>query len=103
MAVEGHSDKMMSDMEVWVKQKRGTEFLHEETVAPTNIQWFLLSIYGHQTVGVSTMRQWLVHFSSDDGSLNDQPTGADLYGHGMQSLVRHWWKCIANGGDNIRK
>jgi len=37
MAVEGQSDKMMSDMEVPMKQRSVTEFLHEEKDAPTDI------------------------------------------------------------------
>ena len=28
-------------------------------------------------------------------------TGADFYKCGMQALVHHWWKCIANGGDYV--
>ena len=29
--------------------------------------------------------------------------GADFYKHGMQALVYHWWKCIANGGSHVEK
>ena len=28
-------------------------------------------------------------------------TGADGYDHGMQALVHHWQKCIANGGTSV--
>ena len=30
-------------------------------------------------------------------------TGADFYEHGMQALVHRWQKCIANGGDFVKK
>jgi len=54
-------------MEVQMKQSCITEFLHAEKIAPTDIQQHLLNIYGDQTVDVSTVRQWVVHFSSGDG------------------------------------
>ena len=41
-------------------------------MAPTEIHEELLNIYGHQTVDVNTMRQWVVRFSSggsNSGSL----------------------------------
>ena len=34
---EGQSDRMASDMEVWMKQRCVTEFLHVEKMAPTDI------------------------------------------------------------------
>ena len=37
MAAEGQSGTMVSDMEVCLKQKRVTEFLHAEKMAPTDI------------------------------------------------------------------
>ena len=30
-------------------------------------------------------------------------TGTDLYQWGMHTLLQHWWKCIANGADNVEK
>ena len=54
MAAEGQSDKMVSDMEVHVKQRCVTEFLHAEKMAPTDIHLCLLNIYGDQTVHVNT-------------------------------------------------
>jgi len=33
MAAEGQPDRMDSDMEVWMKQKGGIEFLHVEKCA----------------------------------------------------------------------
>jgi len=55
MAEEGVSDKMVSDMEMHVMQRCGTEFLHAEKMAPTVIHWPLLNIYGDQTV---SFQQW---------------------------------------------
>ena len=46
MAVEGQSDKMASDMEV---QRCGIEFLHVEKMAPIDIHWYMLDVYGDQT------------------------------------------------------
>lgn len=34
MTVEGQPDKMVSDIEVCMKQRRVTEFLHEEKFTP---------------------------------------------------------------------
>ena len=30
-------------------------------------------------------------------------TATDCYKHGIQALVHHWWKCIANGDDCVEK
>ena len=51
-------------MEVRVKQRCVTEFLRAEKIAPTDIHPHLLNVYGDQPLGVSTVRQWVVHFSS---------------------------------------
>ena len=56
-AVEGQSDRMVSDMEVWMKQRCGIEFIHVEKMVPTDIHQHLLNVYGEQTVGVSAVRQ----------------------------------------------
>ena len=37
MAAEGQSDRMVSDMEVWMEQRCDTEFFHVEKLAPINI------------------------------------------------------------------
>jgi len=60
----GQSEKMASDTEVCMQQRCGTELLHAEKVAPTDIYWCLLNIYGKQRVDESTVRQWVVCFSS---------------------------------------
>ena len=56
MASEGQSDKMMSDMEMQMKQRCVTEFLHAEKNAPIDIHQCLQNVYGEQIVDVNTLR-----------------------------------------------
>jgi len=53
---EGQSDKMVSDMEMCMKQRCVNEFLLVEKMAPTDIQCHLLNAYRDQTVDVSTVK-----------------------------------------------
>jgi len=73
MTAEGQSYKMASDMEVHMKQRCVTEFLHAEKNAPNDIHRHLLSVHGDQTVDVSTMRRWVARFSSGDSDVQDKP------------------------------
>ena len=57
MAAEGKSNKMMSDMEVHMKQRYVTEFLHVEKIAPIDIHQCLLNVYGGKRMAVSTVIQ----------------------------------------------
>ena len=66
MATEGQSDKILPDMEVCMKQRCVTEFLHTEKSAPVDINWHLLSVCGDQPVDVSAVRRWVVRFISGD-------------------------------------
>ena len=59
MAAEGHSDKMASNTEAYMKQNCVIEFLHVEKLAPTDIHWRLLNVYEDQTVDVNTVR-WCI-------------------------------------------
>ena len=68
MAAEGQSDRMASDMEVQMKQRRVTEFLHANKMAPIDISQHLLSISGDQVVAVSTVRWLGAHFNSGDSN-----------------------------------
>ena len=64
---------------------------------PIDIHQCLLNIYGDQTVDVSTMRWWMVHFSSGD---SDHPYWCRFLS------MRHahcWQKCLATGGDYVEK
>jgi len=64
---------MAADMEVCVKQRGGNEFLRAEEIKLIDIHWHLLNVYGNQGVDVSTVRQWMVFFSSDDSNMQDKP------------------------------
>jgi len=53
----------MSDTEVQMKQRCGTEFLRVEKIAPIDIHLCFLNVYGDQTRDVSMVRLWVVCFS----------------------------------------
>ena len=73
MAAEGQSDRMVSDMEVCVKQRCGIEFLHAAEIAPVAIHQCLLNVYGDQTLDVSTVGWWVMCFSNTDNDVKDKP------------------------------
>ena len=56
MATQGQCDKMASDVQVPLRQRCVTEFLHMEKIAPTDIHGHLLSIDGDKSMDVSTVR-----------------------------------------------
>ena len=51
----------------------GTELLNVEKMAFIDIHQRLLNVYGDQTADVSTVRQWMVRFSSGDSNVEDKP------------------------------
>ena len=55
IAAEGQSDKMVSDMQVHMKQSCVTEFLHKEKMVHTDIHQCMLDIDGDKTVNVITV------------------------------------------------
>jgi len=61
-------------------------------MAPTDIHLHLLNVYGDQTVGMSTMRQWVVRFSSD---LND--SGSPLL---VQTVRSAAYRLLLIAGEN---
>ena len=72
--------------------------------------WHLLNVYGDQTVVVSTVSQWVAHFSNSGSNVKDKrrsrwacravtSTGGGFYKHGVQAFVHYCWRCIANGDD----
>jgi len=65
-------DKMVHDMEVCMKQF-GFEFHSMEKMVPINIHRHLLNVYREQTVDVSSVRQWVVHFNSGNGNVKNKP------------------------------
>lgn len=71
MATEGLSDRMVPDMEVSMKRSCDIEFFRVEENSSFDIHQHFLDVCGDQAVGVSTVRGWVVHFSSghsDSGS-----------------------------------
>ena len=68
-------------------------------MAPTDIHWHLLNVY----VNVSTVREWVVSFSSGDSNNGSAFAGTDYLEYGMQALVHLWWKRIASGDDCTEK
>ena len=50
-------DRMVSDMEMCMKQRCISEFLQAEKMKPISIHQSSLNIYGDQTADVSTVRQ----------------------------------------------
>jgi len=58
MAAEGQSDKMASDTEVCMERRCITGF------PPAEKNGHLLTIYGDQTVDMSTLRWWVLRFSN---------------------------------------
>ena len=66
------SDRTASDMEVCMEQRHITEFLlHGEEMAHSDIHQHLLNIHGDPAADVSTVRWWVVHFSSSN--MKDKP------------------------------
>jgi len=66
-------------MEVHMEQRCVTEFLHAENMAPIDIHQYLLNVSENQTVDVSTVRWWVVSFSSSDSNVKDNPHCRWLY------------------------
>jgi len=66
MAAEGQSDRLVSDVEAHMEQRRVPQFLHVEKMAPIGIHCCLLNVCGEQTANVLTLRQWVMCFSSGD-------------------------------------
>ena len=79
-------------MKVCMKQRGGIELLHVEKIIPFDINPPFLNIYGDKAVDVSTVKWWVVHFSSggSDMRYTHLPNGlADFYEHGMQVHFHH--------------
>ena len=56
-------------MEVQMKQRCVTELLHVEKIAPNDVYQHLLNIYVDQPADVSTVRPWVVRFSSGNSDM----------------------------------
>ena len=104
MAAERKSARMVYDMEVQMKQRCFIEFFHAEKIAPIDIHWCLLHVYGNQIVDVSTVKWWMVCFRSGDGHVKGKPQSGRPYrflqvqhaGYFSLLLKIHsywWWLC----------
>ena len=69
----GAVQQMVYDMEVQMKQRCGIEILYEDKTALSDTNQCLLNVYGDQTVGVSSVRRWVVHLSSGDSDVKEKP------------------------------
>lgn len=65
MAAEEWSDTAAPDVEVLMKQRGGTEFLHAEKMSPTDMHQYLQNICVDQKMDVSTARWWVECFRSN--------------------------------------
>ena len=59
-------------------------------MAPIDIHWHLVNVSGDQTVSMSTLRRWVVHFSSGDSDMKERHI---LDGHAY--LSHHEMKSIS--------
>ena len=73
VTVQEMAAERQSDMEACMRQRCVIEFLHVEKNSPADIHQCMLSVYGDQTVDVSTMRQWVVRFSNSNSAVKDKP------------------------------
>ena len=103
MAVVEQSDKLISEIEVHLKQRRGIEFLlvkknctHWHSSKLTECFWRPNIECEHHEVMTAVFQQWWQRQWV-------MSTGADFYEHGMQTLVHCWQKCIASGSDCVEK
>jgi len=75
MKAERQSERMASDLEVHMKQRSVTECLFVEKMASTDIHQHSLTVYGDQAVDVSTVRRWVLRFSSGNSDSGSPPLG----------------------------
>ena len=98
MAAEGHSDRVVSDMEVHMKQRYALEIFHVEKMAPIDIHWLLLNVYGDWTLDVSSVRQWVLCFSSGESDSGSPLLVQIVMSTACVLLLIAGKKCIANNG-----
>ena len=94
MAAERQSDKMVSDVEVSMKQRCAIELLHAEKIHPlsfTDACWIFMETKGGGWC-ISAVATVTVVTSSD----------AHIYELSMQALLC-WKKCTASDGEYIEK
>ena len=90
MTTVEQSDKLASDMEMRMKQKSATKFIHEEKFALNEIPRHLLNVYGDQTMDVSTVRRWVARFVSGDSDVKNKPSS----GRPCTAFTRRTEECL---------
>ena len=88
MPAEGHSDPLASDMEVHIRKRCVTEFLHVEKMGHSGCD--------HSEALGDAFQQW-------QQQQLVTATGTDVYEHSMQALLHCCWKHLANSGDYVEK
>ena len=73
-----------------MKQRCVSEFPHVEKMAHIDSHQHLLNVSGNQTVDVSTVRQWVVCFSSGDSNSVSLPLGQILMNVARRVLFIGW-------------
>lgn len=85
------SDRRVSDMQVHMRQRCVTEFLHAEKVAPIDIHQPLLNVDGDQARGCEYSEAVVVHFNSSN-------SGSPLVVHIFTSIA---YRLSFTAGENV--
>ncbi|PNF39785.1 hypothetical protein B7P43_G03494, partial [Cryptotermes secundus] len=85
IATAEQSTKMVSDIEVRMKEKCVIEFLTAKQIVPIDIHRHLLKVYRDNTVDVSTVIRWAVYFNSGKIEVHDKPR----YGRPCSAATPH--------------
>jgi len=99
MTAEGQSNRIASDVEISACEVKGYHWISPCYKNSTHWHSLTLAEQGDQTVHVSTVRQGVMYFSSD----NKWQYRYRFLQVWLTDLVHHWWKCITNGSDCVEK
>jgi len=123
VAAQGQFDKMVSDMEVHVKQRDGTEFVHEEKMAPTDIHQHLVNVYGDQRwmwaqrgsvwcISAVAAMMWkrshvrdghtqLAHHKTKSISIGSSAQIDRVWNQGTVHRAKYLLQCVENNGGSV--
>ena len=106
MAAEGQSDKLVSDTELHIGQRCGTEFLHAEKIAPSDIVntcWMFMET--KQWMWAQWGCEWCISpvVTLIWRTIHIPDSHAGFYESGIQALLHCWQKWRANGGNDVEK
>ena len=104
MAAEGHNDWHNG---IWRGRVDRCNVWHLIPLCrKSGIHWYyqhLLNIHGDQTVGVSTVRWWVVHFSSGDSNSGAPLLVQMITNTACRLCSNTMGNCTTNGGDYVEK